>query len=74
MKNQNIWSPIQFKLVKTLTKNGKMTRKELVKELGRPRTTIYDNLVVLQKQEVVEKFSCNNGKRGRPKVYWGLLK
>lgn len=36
------------------------------------RTTIYDNLVKLQKKKLIEKFSKNNGRRGRPKIYWKL--
>lgn len=34
------------------------------------RSTIYDNLVKLQKKKLVEKSSKSNGRRGRPKVYW----
>ena len=37
------------------------------------RTTIFDNLVKLQKRKLVEKFSMNNGKRGRPLVYWKII-
>jgi predicted ArsR family transcriptional regulator len=65
-------SPIQFNLIKTLKKIGPLTRKELVKELKTPRTTIYDNLIKLQKKKVVEKFSRNNGKRGRPLIFWRI--
>ena len=36
------------------------------------RTTIYDNLIKLQKRKIVEKYSENNGKRGRPLVLWRL--
>ena len=36
------------------------------------RTTVYDNLVKLQKRKVVEKFSYNAGERGRPLVFWQL--
>lgn len=39
----------------------------------RKRTTIYDNLLKLQKMKVVEKFTKNNGKRGRSLVLWRLL-
>ena len=38
----------------------------------RKRTTIYDNLLKLQKREIVEKFKRSNGKRGRPIVLWRL--
>lgn len=36
------------------------------------RTTIYDNLTKLIKKKIVEKFSKNNGKRGRPPVFFKL--
>lgn len=36
------------------------------------RTTIYDNLLKLQNQKRVEKFSRNKGKRGRPEIYWKI--
>jgi len=65
-------SPIQFNLLKTLKAIGPLTRRDLVKELKSPRTTIYDNLVKLQKRKVIEKFSRNDGKRGRPLVFWKI--
>ena len=65
-------SPIQHNLIKTLEKSGPLTRKELVNELKTARTTIYDNLIKLQKQKLIEKFSRNDGKRGRPLVFWKL--
>jgi predicted ArsR family transcriptional regulator len=65
-------SPIQFNLIKTLKDVGPLTRRDLVKQLETPRTTIYDNLVKLQKKKIIEKFSRNDGKRGRPRVYWKI--
>ncbi len=65
-------SPIQNNLMKTLEKNGPLTRKELVNELKTARTTIYDNLIKLQKQKMIEKFTRNDGKRGRPLVFWKI--
>ncbi|MFX1503145.1 MAG: helix-turn-helix domain-containing protein [Promethearchaeota archaeon] len=63
-------SPIEFNLIKALKEVGPLTRKDLVKELKTPRTTIYDNLVKLQKRKLIEKFTRNNGRRGRPLVFW----
>ncbi len=63
-------SPIQSNLIKTLKDDGPLTRRDLVKELKIPRTTIYDNLVKLQKRKLIEKFSRNDGKRGRPLIFW----
>ena len=69
--NYNL-TPIQNNLIKTLNEVGPLTRRELVKKLNTPRTTIYDNLLKLQKRKVIEKFTRNNGKRGRPLVVWKL--
>ena len=67
-----ILSPIQNNLIKLLKNGRPLTRKEIVNQLNTPRTTVFDNLAKLQKRRVVEKFSRNNGTRGRPKVYWRL--
>ena len=66
------FSPIQNNLIKILSQNGPMTRKDLVNQLHTPRTTIYDNLFKLQKRKKVEKFIRNKGKRGRPLVFWKI--
>lgn len=63
-------SPVQHKILKTLEKYGPLTRRDLVKKLDTPRTTIYDNLLKLQDKKLVVKFSRNNGKRGRPLIFW----
>jgi predicted ArsR family transcriptional regulator len=69
--NYNL-TPIQNNLVKTLHEEGPLTRRELVKQLMTPRTTIYDNLLKLQKRKFIEKDTRNNGKRGRPQVVWKI--
>ncbi|MHA1350757.1 MAG: hypothetical protein ACTSPZ_08000 [Promethearchaeota archaeon] len=56
-------TPIQSNLINKLRNNGPTTRKDLVKILNSPRTTIYDN-------KLIEKFTRNNGMRGRPLVFW----
>ncbi|MBY8980350.1 MAG: hypothetical protein KGD72_08165 [Candidatus Lokiarchaeota archaeon] len=63
-------TPIQSNLINKLRNNGPTTRKDLVKILNNPRTTIYDNLLKLQKRKLIEKFTRNNGMRGRPLVFW----
>jgi len=65
-------TPIQYNLIKKLQNNGPSTRRDLVKVLNSPRTTIYDNLLKLQKIKLIEKFTRNNGMRGRPLVFWKL--
>ncbi|TFF98847.1 MAG: hypothetical protein EU547_00100 [Promethearchaeota archaeon] len=72
LKNEEIFTPLQLNLIKTLKEHGALTRRELVRQLKTPRTTIYDNLVKLKKKQLVKKFSRNNNKQGRPKVYWDL--
>jgi len=49
-----------------------MQRKILCKELKKARTTIYDNLLKLQKKGIVSKFTKYNGIRGRPEIHWKL--
>jgi len=64
-------TPIQTRIFDEL--HGKdLPRRELVRILKTARTTIYDNLVKLQKKKLVEKYSKNNGIRGRPLVLWTL--
>lgn len=67
-------TPIQQHIFNELAHGKPMSRHKLVKKLERPRTTIYDNLLKLQNKKLVEKFSRNNGKRGRPIVLWGIPK
>ncbi|MFX1275892.1 MAG: helix-turn-helix domain-containing protein [Promethearchaeota archaeon] len=64
--------PTQYKLLRLLKNKGPMTRSELVKELQTAPTTIYDNLVKLQKIKQIQKFTQNDGSIGRPLVYWKL--
>jgi len=63
---------LQQSILDLLTKQGPLPRREIVKQLQRARTTIYDNLIKLQKQNVVEKFVRNSGTRGRSLVFWKL--
>jgi len=65
-------TPIQYNLIKKLQTIGPSTRRDLVKVLNSPRTTIYDNLLKLQKRKLIEKFTRTNGMRGRPLVFWRL--
>ncbi|MFX0046848.1 MAG: hypothetical protein ACFE8G_01645 [Candidatus Hermodarchaeota archaeon] len=65
-------TPIQYNLIKKLQTIGPSTRRDLVNVLDSPRTTIYDNLLKLQKRKLIEKFTRNNGMRGRPLVFWKL--
>jgi predicted ArsR family transcriptional regulator len=68
-----IFSPIQKDLVVSLQKKGPMTRAEMVKELAKPRTTIYDNLMGLMAHNMVKKYSRPTNSRGRPLVFFKLV-
>ena len=71
--SNDLYTPLQNILLKTLEESGPLTRRQLVKQLNTPRTTIYDNLLKLQKRKVLEKYTRSNGKRGRPLVFWKLI-
>jgi predicted ArsR family transcriptional regulator len=65
-----IFSPIQKELVESLQKKGPMTRAEMVKDLVKPRTTIYDNLM---EHDMVKKYSRPTNAQGRPLVFFKLV-
>jgi predicted ArsR family transcriptional regulator len=72
LNSKDFLTPIQNSLIKTLEEEGPLTRRDLVKHLITPRTTVYDNLIKLHKRKLVAKFTRSNGKRGRPLVLWKL--
>lgn len=71
-ESKEFYSPIQVNLIKALKDVGPLTRRDLARELNIPRTTIYDNLIKLQKRKLLEKYSRSDGKRGRPLIFWKL--
>ena len=68
-----ILSTLQDQIMKILKNNGPMTRNELVKALKSARTTIYDNLIKLERLELIKKYNHNSGLIGRPLVYWEIV-
>ncbi|MEJ2248185.1 MAG: MarR family winged helix-turn-helix transcriptional regulator [Candidatus Lokiarchaeota archaeon] len=71
--DNELLTPLQFKLLRFLRKNGKCVRSKLQKYLNYPRTTIYDNLEKLEKRNLVERFHYSDcSYRGRPKTYWKI--
>ena len=72
IRDLNKLNPLQLKIIKILGNNGPMARTQMVKTLGRPRTTIYDSLVVLIKHEMIRKFSRQINSRGRPMIFFKL--
>lgn len=65
-------STLQLLLFDMLATLGPLTRRDIVKKLDEPRTTIYDHLCRLEKRGKVMRFTKNNGKRGRPLVFWKI--
>ena len=68
-----MFSPLQKELMEMLEEQGPMTRHELVENTGKPRTTIYDNLMRLQKYNLVKKFPRPRNTRGRPSIFFKLV-
>ena len=64
-------SPIQAQILKSLS-SGAMPRREIVRIVKKPRTTVYNNLYALWKEKLVVKIKKYNGKRGRPLTYWEI--
>ena len=61
---------IQSELMKELGKGISLSRDDLVENLCRARTTIYDNLEILEKRKLVKRYRKQNGLRGRPLTLW----
>ncbi len=57
-----------------LEKHGALTRSEMVEYTGIPRTTLYDTLDKLILSGKVEKYVLKINKKGRPVVYYELVK
>jgi len=65
-------TPLQREIVRALLQ-GDADRAELVRRLGRPRTTIYDHLTKLIARNIVGKRGEHPGtRRGRPRVFFYL--
>lgn len=66
-------TPLQKNIISVLKDSGPITRNKLVEKLDRARTTIYDNLAKLMKNNRVRSFPSHDGKkRGRPLVLFEL--
>jgi predicted ArsR family transcriptional regulator len=74
IKDKSI-SPIEEQLIGVLKDGGPLTRDQLVKKMGIPRTTIYDGLKKLIMLNEVKKypFYQTERSRGRPQVLFSLL-
>lgn len=63
-------------IISTLRINGgRCTRPELCKYTQAPTTTVFDHLVKLELCGAVRRLvGKTNKQRGRPKIYWSLIK
>ncbi len=75
-KGRGLFEPainIKEYLFKLIANKGPITRSELTKETGIPRTTIYDTIVKLMLDEQIRKYSVPSKKRGRPRVFYEVF-
>lgn len=62
-------SPLDLKVLTKLKETGPITRSQLVKITGIPRSTLYDSLFRLILKGMVKKYPDRNQQsRGRPQV------
>lgn len=64
--------PVMRDLVLILERQGPLTRDDLVKIIGKPRTTIYEQLMDLITHDLAKKYSHPTNSRGRPLVFFKL--
>ncbi|OLS19036.1 MAG: hypothetical protein HeimC3_47610 [Candidatus Heimdallarchaeota archaeon LC_3] len=64
-------SSLDASVLNILKKQGPITRGQLVKKTGIPRSTLYDSLFRLMLKGLVKKFpDRTNVSRGRPQVFF----
>jgi predicted ArsR family transcriptional regulator len=74
-KGRGIFEPstnIKEYLFKIIAKQGPITRSDLTKSTGIPRTTIYDTIVKLMLDEQIRKYAVPSKRRGRPKIFYEI--
>ncbi len=67
-------SDLKSIIIDLLMKHGPLTRNDMVEYTGMPRTTLYDALDKLILSGKVEKYVLKINKKGRPTVYYELVK
>ena len=74
-KGRGIFEPtinIKEYLFKIIANQGPITRSDLTKSTGIPRTTIYDTIVKLMLDEQIKKYAVPSKRRGRPKIFYEI--
>ncbi len=65
-----IKNPTDIRVLGILSKEGPLTRTQLVTKTNIARSTLFDSLLRLILKGLVTKFSERPQERGRPKVYF----
>jgi predicted transcriptional regulator len=66
-------TPLQQEIITILFKKKAMTRGDIVKDVNKPRTNVYDALMGLMSFNIVIKTSRPTKDRGRPLVYFEMI-
>lgn len=69
----NLRNDVDRLLFHFLKDHGPITRNELSKKTGIPRSTLYDSLLRLILSGLIVKYSEDRKIRGRPKVYYEIV-
>jgi len=72
-KEYEFYSLLSEDIYNLLRKNRILTRRQLVELLGKPRTTVYDNITPLIKAGLVTKFVRRVNVVGRPMVFFKIV-
>lgn len=70
MLNKQQLTQIQHDILNLLNTEGIMQRKLICDKLNRAWTTVFDHLEILETNNLVCRFSINEGKVGRPRTIW----
>ncbi len=71
IKIVNLDNKTQLSLFFLLINNPSgLQRKEIVRRLCIPRSTVFDNLDKMKKRQIVDKYFVYTQKKGRPMVIW----
>lgn len=68
------WTNIRKAIIMILAQTEEMSRKQLRVAIPLPRTTMYDNLDVMEKAGYLKFEIKSNGQKGRPITYWSVVK
>jgi len=70
--NLSIILPLEYQIYDLLKRKGPLNRNEMILEISKARSTIYNSLDRLMLRDIVKKFSQPTMDRGRPVVYFKI--